>query len=199
MLVIPGDAAFLQALREATAAHDVLLVFDEVMTARLAPGGMQEALGIDPDLTTLAKFLGGGLPFGAFGGRAELMSRFDPSRSDALPHGGTFNNDVLTMAAEKKGYTLWGLTPFARAQKENERALEPLVYSDPILQRLMVTIIVSREKIPNVNFDGAHALQSYLLEPSTQAKMHATKYPGLAHSAWAPAGRHNRYAILPKT
>lgn len=106
--------------------------------------------------------------------------------------------DVLEMAAEKKGYTMWGLTPFARAQKGNERELEPLVYSDPILQRLMVTIIVTREKVPSVNFEGAHALQSYLLEPSTQAKMHATKYPGLEHSAWTPAGRHNRYAILPQ-
>jgi glutamate-1-semialdehyde 2,1-aminomutase len=103
--VIPGDPAFLLALREATATHGVLLVFDEVMTARLAPGGMQEVLGIGPDLTTLAKFVGGGLAFGAFGGRAELMSRFDPSRPDALQHGGTFNNDVLTMAAGAAGLT----------------------------------------------------------------------------------------------
>lgn len=107
--------------------------------------------------------------------------------------------DVLSLAAEKKAYTLWGLTPFAKAQKTTQRALEPLVYSDPILQRLMVTIIVMREKIPTANYDGAHALQSYLLEPSTQAKMHATKYPGLEHSAWTPAGRHNRYAILPQS
>ena len=103
--VIRGDPAFLRALREATAAHDVLLVFDEVMTARLAHGGMQELVGIDADLTTLAKFVGGGLSFGAFGGRADLMSRFDPSRTDALQHGGTFNNDVLTMAAGSAGLT----------------------------------------------------------------------------------------------
>ena len=103
--VIPGDPGFLRALRETTAAHDVLLVFDEVMTSRLSTGGMQQLLGIDPDLTTLAKFLGGGLSFGAFGGRAELMSRFDPSRPDALQHGGTFNNDVLTMAAGAAGLT----------------------------------------------------------------------------------------------
>lgn len=106
--------------------------------------------------------------------------------------------DVLQMAAEKKGYTLWGLTPFAHTQKDQERALEPLVYNDPLLQRLMVTIVVTREKVPSVNFDGAHAFQSFLLEPATQAKMRATSYPGLAHSAWAPAGRHNRYAILPQ-
>jgi glutamate-1-semialdehyde 2,1-aminomutase len=103
--VIPGDPEFLRTLREVTAAHDVLLVFDEVMTARLSPGGMQQLLGIEPDLTTLAKFVGGGLSFGAFGGRTELMRRFDPSQPDALQHGGTFNNDVLTMAAGAAGMT----------------------------------------------------------------------------------------------
>jgi glutamate-1-semialdehyde 2,1-aminomutase len=101
--VIPGDPDFLRTLREATTAQDVLLVFDEVMTSRLSRGGLQQLLGIDPDLTTLAKFVGGGLSFGAFGGRAELMSRFDPSRPDAFQHGGTFNNDVLTMAAGSAG------------------------------------------------------------------------------------------------
>jgi glutamate-1-semialdehyde 2,1-aminomutase len=101
--VIPGERAFLEALREATAAHDVLLVFDEVMTSRLSTGGLQQVLGIAPDLTTFGKYLGGGLAFGAFGGRADLMQRFDPSRPDALPHAGTFNNAVLTMAAGVAG------------------------------------------------------------------------------------------------
>jgi len=100
-----GRPEFLRALRQATAANGVLLVFDEVMTSRLSSGGMQRLLGIDPDLTTLAKFVGGGLSFGAFGGRADLMGRFDPSRPDALQHGGTFNNDVLTMAAGAAGLT----------------------------------------------------------------------------------------------
>ena len=103
--VIPGDPDFLRTLREATAADDLLLVFDEVMSARLSPGGLQQLLGIDPDLTTLAKFVGGGLSFGAVGGRGDLMRRFDPSRPDALQHGGTFNNDVLTMAAGAAGLT----------------------------------------------------------------------------------------------
>jgi len=97
--VIPGDAEFLRALRAATAAAGVILIFDEVMTSRLSLGGMQRILEITPDLTTVAKYIGGGLAFGALGGRADLMSRFDPSRPDAIPHGGTFNNDVLTMAA----------------------------------------------------------------------------------------------------
>ena len=102
---IPGDRAFLQALREATAAHGVLLAFDEIMTSRLSTGGLQSAYGITPDLTTLGKYLGGGLATGAFGGRADLMGRFDPSRPDALPHAGTFNNAVLTMAAGVAGLT----------------------------------------------------------------------------------------------
>lgn len=101
--VIPGDREFLETLRETTAERGVLLVLDEVMTFRLSTGGMQQLLGIEPDLTTLAKFVGGGLPFGAFGGRADLMGRFDPSRPDAFQHGGTFNNDVLTMAAGSAG------------------------------------------------------------------------------------------------
>ena len=102
---IPGERTFLAALREATAAHGVLLAFDEIMTSRLSTGGLQSAYGIAPDLTTLGKYLGGGLAFGAFGGRVELMSRFDPSRPDSLPHAGTFNNAVLTMAAGAAGLT----------------------------------------------------------------------------------------------
>jgi glutamate-1-semialdehyde 2,1-aminomutase len=102
---IPGDREFLEALREATHEHDALLIFDEVMTSRLAYGGMQEVLGIHADLTSFGKYIGGGLAFGAFGGRADLMMRFDPSREDAFQHAGTFNNAVLTMAAGTAGLT----------------------------------------------------------------------------------------------
>ncbi len=96
---IPAEPAFLQALREACSHHGIVLVFDEVMTSRLSPGGVQQALGITPDLTTLGKYIGGGAPFGAFGGRLDLMGLYDPSRQDALAHAGTFNNNVITMAA----------------------------------------------------------------------------------------------------
>jgi glutamate-1-semialdehyde 2,1-aminomutase len=103
--VIPAETEFLQAVRDATREHDVLLVFDEVMTSRLSTGGLQKVLGIEPDLTTLGKYIGGGLAFGAFGGRAELMRRFDPTQPQPLPHAGTFNNAVLTMAAGAAGLT----------------------------------------------------------------------------------------------
>jgi glutamate-1-semialdehyde 2,1-aminomutase len=102
---IPAEPDFLKALREASTRHGIILVFDEVMTSRLAPGGLQEAVGVIPDMTTLGKYIGGGLSFGAFGGRADIMERFDPRRADAFPHAGTFNNNVLTMAAGLAGLT----------------------------------------------------------------------------------------------
>ncbi|PRA24819.1 aspartate aminotransferase family protein [Pseudomonas poae] len=89
---------FLEGLRERSQAHGTLLIFDEVMTSRLAPGGLQEKLGVTPDLITLGKYLGGGMPCGALGGRREIMAQFDP-RHGGLSHAGTFNNNVLTMAA----------------------------------------------------------------------------------------------------
>ena len=100
---IAADRAFLEMLREWTRAHGALLVFDEVMTSRLAPGGLQAVRGVSPDLTTLGKYVGGGLSFGAFGGSAEVMRRFDPQQPDALAHAGTFNNNVFTMAAGAAG------------------------------------------------------------------------------------------------
>jgi len=124
--VIPGERAFLESLREATAANDVLLVFDEVMTSRLSTGGLQLALGITPDLTTFGKYLGGGLAFGAFGGRAELMGRFDPSRADALPHAGTFNNAVLTMAAGTAGLGIYTQAEVERLNALGDRLRDRL-------------------------------------------------------------------------
>ena len=75
------------------------------MTSRTGPGGLQERLGIRPDLTTLGKYIGGGASFGAFGGRADVMGLFDPGRPGALPHAGTFNNNVISMAAGHAGLT----------------------------------------------------------------------------------------------
>jgi len=102
---IPADREFLAGLRTLADETGALLIFDEVMTSRLAPGGLQEVHGIFPDLTTLGKYVGGGMSFGAFGGRADLMERFDPRRPDAFPHAGTFNNNVLTMTAGLVGLT----------------------------------------------------------------------------------------------
>ncbi|HET6234883.1 MAG TPA: aminotransferase class III-fold pyridoxal phosphate-dependent enzyme [Acetobacteraceae bacterium] len=101
---IAARPAFLEALRDACAKHHILLLFDEVVTSRLGPGGLQAMLGIVPDLTSMGKYIGGGLNFGVFGGRADVMSLLDARRPDALSHAGTFNNNVLTMAAGCAGF-----------------------------------------------------------------------------------------------
>ncbi len=97
--MIPGSQGFLRGLREVTRKHDTLLIFDEVITFRLARGGMQEVHDIEPDLTVLGKIIGGGLPVGAFGGSEEIMSQFDPRQSGYLFHSGTFNANPATMVA----------------------------------------------------------------------------------------------------
>jgi len=96
---LAADRDFLDALRIATKRHGIILIFDEVMTSRSSAGGLQQLLGVTPDMTTLGKYLGGGSSFGAFGGRGDIMALFDPTAPDALPHAGTFNNNVMSMAA----------------------------------------------------------------------------------------------------
>ncbi|WP_372624485.1 aspartate aminotransferase family protein [Falsiroseomonas sp.] len=91
---IPAHADFLRALREATQEAGALLILDEVMTSRMSAGGQQARLGLAPDLTTLGKYVAGGMSFGAFGGRADVMDAF----GGPIPHAGTFNNNVLSMA-----------------------------------------------------------------------------------------------------
>jgi len=102
---IPAEPEFLELLRRTTEQVGALLIFDEVMTSRIGAGGLQGRLRIRPDLTTLGKYIGGGSSFGAFGGRADVMAQFDPSRAGALPHAGTFNNNVASMAAGLAGLT----------------------------------------------------------------------------------------------
>ena len=101
---LPGNLDFLKMVREETRTRGITMIFDEVMTSRLAPGGLQEKTGVIPDMTTLGKYIGGGMSFGAFGGRRDIMELFDPTKPDHLPHAGTFNNNALTMAAGVAGY-----------------------------------------------------------------------------------------------
>ncbi|QYX32507.1 glutamate-1-semialdehyde 2,1-aminomutase [Sphaerospermopsis torques-reginae] len=95
---IPPDAGFLEGLRELTHEHGALLVFDEVMTGfRIAYGGAQEKFGITPDLTTMGKVIGGGLPVGAYGGRRDIMSMIAPA--GPVYQAGTLSGNPLAMTA----------------------------------------------------------------------------------------------------
>jgi glutamate-1-semialdehyde 2,1-aminomutase len=97
---IPAEPAYLQALRAATRERGIVLIFDELITMRLSAGGAQAVYGVIPDLTTMGKVIGGGLPIGAFGGRRDLMALLDPGAGrEYLPQGGTYNGNPLTAAA----------------------------------------------------------------------------------------------------
>jgi glutamate-1-semialdehyde 2,1-aminomutase len=111
---IKPDAGYLQHLRQATARHGALLIFDEVMTGfRLARGGVQEIEKITPDLTCLGKIIGGGLPVGAFGGRADIMDHLAPL--GPVYQAGTLSGNPLAMAAGIAGLQLIDeLQPYAK-------------------------------------------------------------------------------------
>ncbi|MGB6295351.1 MAG: glutamate-1-semialdehyde 2,1-aminomutase [Rivularia sp. (in: cyanobacteria)] len=95
---VPPDAGFLEGLREITTEHGALLVFDEVMTGfRISYGGAQEKFGVTPDLTTLGKIIGGGLPVGAYGGRRDIMSMVAPA--GPMYQAGTLSGNPLAMTA----------------------------------------------------------------------------------------------------
>src|SRR5262249_2781329 len=96
-------------------------------------------------------------------------------------------------------YCFWGLTPFLRLKRETPVSLEPLVVGDPLLQRMLVSIIVRSSKVSGVNTTGALALQTFLLSPRAQARIREVRYPGAESVQWVPGARHNRTAILPLT
>src|SRR5450631_3624592 len=127
---VPGNAGlylpkpgYLEFLREATQANGALLIFDEVMTGfRLAPGGAQQRFGIKPDLTCLGKIIGGGLPVGAFGGRADIMDYLAPL--GPVYQAGTLSGNPIAMAAGIANLEeLTGKAESGKRKAENKYAL----------------------------------------------------------------------------
>ncbi len=97
--MLPPAPDYLRGLRELADRFGLLLLFDEIVTFRLSSGGMQAAEDVTPDMTALAKIIGGGFPVGAFGGRSDIMAQFEPGGSGGLSHSGTFNGNNITMTA----------------------------------------------------------------------------------------------------
>ena len=124
--VILSTDDFLSAARELTQAAGALLIVDEVITFRLARGGAQQRLGIEPDLTTLGKVIGGGLPVGAVGGSASLMHVLTPGADKAVSLSGTFNGNAATMAAGLATLELLDDEAFARLDTLGARLAEGL-------------------------------------------------------------------------
>jgi glutamate-1-semialdehyde 2,1-aminomutase len=114
-------------LRDFTHSEGVLLILDEVYSLRLDLGGAQRRLGVKPDLTVMGKIIGGGLPVGALGGRADVMAVFDPLSAGAtVAHGGTFNANPLTMAVGEASMRAYTQTDIARLEDLGRYAREQL-------------------------------------------------------------------------
>ncbi|MEO8436933.1 MAG: glutamate-1-semialdehyde 2,1-aminomutase [Chloroflexota bacterium] len=113
--VIPPEPGFLEGLRALTAGDGALLIFDEVITGfRVGPGGAQERYGVRPDLTTLGKIIGGGMPIGAYGGRRELMGRIAPE--GPVYQAGTLSGHALSMAAGIATFDALDAAAYARLE-----------------------------------------------------------------------------------
>jgi glutamate-1-semialdehyde 2,1-aminomutase len=97
--LVPARPEFLHELRRVTEELGMVLIFDEVISFRVGRSGLQGRYGVRPDLTTLGKIIGGGLPVAALGGRRDLMELLDPERERSLPHSGTYNGHALGVAA----------------------------------------------------------------------------------------------------
>jgi glutamate-1-semialdehyde 2,1-aminomutase len=142
--VISATPDYLQRLRTVTREVGALLIFDEVISLRVAPGGAQQLYGVTPDLTTLGKIIGGGLPVAAFGGSAEVMELLDLRHQPNLPQGGTYNGNPLGMAAGLAAMT--ELTP---------DVYETLNRNGARVADLMLEIFASYEIPAQVNSAGS--------------------------------------------
>ncbi|KAI1629038.1 putative acetylornithine aminotransferase [Exophiala viscosa] len=147
-----GTAEFLATLRSLADESKALLIFDEVMTSRLDYHGLGHKMSVTPDLMTLGKWIGGGMSFGAFGGKREIMQLYDP-RTGSLEHPGTFNNNVFTMSAGVAGCTL--LTP-DRLQALNalgdslRQQVEAVLSKRGIEGTLPITPVIDETKLPEL-------------------------------------------------
>ena len=119
--LVPASADFVRLVRRETERRGIAWIVDEVITFRLSYGGMQDWYDVIPDLTVLGKVIGGGFPVGAFGGREEIMSVFDPRRPDALDHGGTFSANPVTMRAGLAALALLDQEQIEKINKLGER------------------------------------------------------------------------------
>lgn len=148
---IPATREFLAMLRQEASRIGAILIFDEVMTSRLDYRAMHGKLDITPDLVTLGKYLGGGASFGAFGGRVPLMDRFDPASPNAFSHGGTFNNNVLSMAAGLAGFTQVLTEAASRRVNAQGDALRTAL-NDALERRAIAGTVVGVGSLMNLHF-----------------------------------------------
>ena len=158
--VLTGTPEYFAAARRLADEHGALLICDEVITLRLAVGGYQEVLGIHPDLTTMGKVIGGGLPVGAFGGREDVMSLFDPRLPDHLHHSGTFNGNLMTMAAGRVALDLLTREEIQRLNTLGERLANGLRQLFAQKEELGA-VVLNCGSLVHVNFETESEVRTY--------------------------------------
>ncbi|MCI8406576.1 MAG: glutamate-1-semialdehyde 2,1-aminomutase [Oscillospiraceae bacterium] len=140
MGLIPPEPGFLQGLRELCSCHGALLIFDEVITGfRLAPGGAQEYYGVEADLVTYGKIIGGGMPVGAYGGRRELMEQVAPC--GGVYQAGTLSGNPIAMAAGLAQLSLLEPALYQRLEELGRRLEEGLL---EIVRRRSLGVTIHR-------------------------------------------------------
>lgn len=164
----PATKEFLQYVRRVCDTTGALLLIDEVMSSRLGPSGYSATQGVKGDIITLGKYIGGGMTFGAFGGRRDIMERFDPSKN-LLFHPGTYNNNVLSMSAGLAGLDIYGATEVDRLNElgqETKRKIQEILIKEEVYPATITNIsadiieIDSLEHDTTLQVDGdQHSLQ----------------------------------------
>ncbi|MEX2424666.1 MAG: aspartate aminotransferase family protein [Acidimicrobiia bacterium] len=169
---VPPLPGFLPGLRELADEVEAVLIFDEVVTFRLATGGAEDWSGVRADLTTFGKVIGGGLPVGAFGGKAEIMDLYAPP-DPTLVQSGTFNANPLTMAAGLAAMRLLDSAAIARLDRLGERFSEGL---DKAVADTGVTArVTGRGSLWTLHFTSAEVVDyrsKATADPAVQRQFH---------------------------
>ena len=181
---IAAEHEFLMALRRESEQHGIVLIFDEVQTSRMAPGGMQSLLGVIPDMTTLGKYMGGGCSFGAFGGRADIMRVFDPREPDAVFHAGTFNNNRLSMSAGYAALSVLQPEAIANLRKRGDSLRARLQAAAS--QRNLPIYVTGFGSLMNIHFTG-RPVRSYEDVPAdTERQKRLWHFDMLSYGQYCP-------------
>lgn len=176
MGMVPATTDFLETLRRATARHDIVLIFDEVITLRLDFGGAQNLHGVTPDLTCMGKIIGGGLPIGAVGGRRELMQLFSPEQENPVMHASTFSGNALTMAAGLAAMRALTAAEIARINRLGERLRAG--FDEAFLQAGLRAQAIGQGSVANILFTD------------TPVRSARDSLPGLAGAGYIPRLLH---------
>jgi glutamate-1-semialdehyde 2,1-aminomutase len=153
--VIAGSGDYLRLARDLADRYGALLVLDEIVTLRLHRGGYQAVAGVDPDLTTMAKIIGGGLPVGAVGGRADVLDVYNPLRPGHIVHSGTFNGNAMTLAAGRASLDLLTQTEIDRINALGDRL------AGRLQQLLPEAVVTSVGSLIQVHFGTGPEIRCY--------------------------------------